>query len=282
VGRKGFASKLVKIKKILLAKTMNNLLLKINGAKNKTAPYKKKIAELNQRLVWWGVMGENERNDVFSNKTLEAVKLFQEKKGLLVDGIVGKNTWAELLRPSDEEVVEIINQEQCNICPTPPIIFNNNEDLSYGFELIKYFEGLVLTVYPDPLTLGKPYTVGYGSTRTLDGREWVLGQKITKQEAEDLLVIEAVEKFLPKLRKIPYWEEMSAYQHGALLSFAWNLGADFYGAKGFETITKCLKNKEWAMVPKALVLYRNPGTNVERGLKIRRQTEGQLWSKKDN
>jgi peptidoglycan hydrolase-like protein with peptidoglycan-binding domain len=61
---------------------MNNLLLKINGVKNKTAPYKKKIAELNQRLVWWGVMGENERNDVFSNNTLEAVKVFQEKKGL--------------------------------------------------------------------------------------------------------------------------------------------------------------------------------------------------------
>jgi GH24 family phage-related lysozyme (muramidase) len=33
------------------------------------------------------------------------------------------------------------------------------------------------------------------------------------------------------------------------------------------------------MVPKAMMLYRNPGSRVEKGLKIRRQAEGNLWSK---
>jgi N-acetyl-anhydromuramyl-L-alanine amidase AmpD len=33
----------------------------------------------------------------FGTKTLEAVKLYQKAKGLAVDGIVGKNTWAKFL-----------------------------------------------------------------------------------------------------------------------------------------------------------------------------------------
>ncbi|MBD7912374.1 GH25 family lysozyme [Clostridium cibarium] len=35
---------------------------------------------------------------VFGDNTLNAVKSFQSKKGLLVDGIVGKNTWSSLLK----------------------------------------------------------------------------------------------------------------------------------------------------------------------------------------
>jgi GH24 family phage-related lysozyme (muramidase) len=71
---------------------------------------------------------------------------------------------------------------------------------------------------------------------------------------------------------------MTDGQRGALLSFAYNLGAGFYGGSNFNTITKCLKNKEWVKVPNALYLYRNPGTNVEKGLARRRVAEGKLWS----
>jgi GH24 family phage-related lysozyme (muramidase) len=62
-----------------------------------------------------------------------------------------------------------------------------------------------------------------------------------------------------------------------LQSFAYNLGARFYGSSGFNTITRVLKNKEWDKVPDALKLYRNPGTNVEAGLLRRRVAEGKLW-----
>ena len=84
-------------------------------------------------------------------------------------------------------------------------------------------------------------------------------------------------EFLPTLEKIPYWAEMNGNQRGALLSFAYNLGRDFYGSPDFNTITKVLKNKEWSKVPEALKLYRNPGTNVEAGLLRRRIAEGKLW-----
>lgn len=253
-------------------------VLKFNNAKNNSAVYKKNIADLNQRLVWWGLLDESHNNDIFSTHTLEAVQDFQSKRDLEVDGVVGRNTWYELTKPSDgklsdEDKVTIISQQE----ETSEDII---EDISLGIQCIKNFEGLRLAVYPDPGTGGKPYTVGYGSTRTLNGKPWVLGQKITKQDAEELLMREMSEKFLPKLRQIPYWDEMNSNQQSALTSFAWNVGAHFYGADGFETISRVLKNKEWNSVPKALMLYVNPGSSVEKGLKNRRQAEGQLWSRK--
>jgi GH24 family phage-related lysozyme (muramidase) len=63
------------------------------------------------------------------------------------------------------------------------------------------------------------------------------------------------------------------------LSFAYNLGANFYNNSGYETITRVLKNKEWDKVPAALELYRNPGSDVELGLLRRRKAEGKLWKK---
>lgn len=73
---------------------------------------------------------------------------------------------------------------------------------------------------------------------------------------------------------------MTDNQRGALLSFAYNLGAGFYDGPNFNTITKRLKNKEWDLVPDALFLYRNPGSSVEKGLARRRRAEGDLWRKK--
>ena len=70
---------------------------------------------------------------------------------------------------------------------------------------------------------------------------------------------------------------MNDNQHGALLSFGYNLGSHFYGSEGFNTITMVLKGKEWTKVPDALYLYRNPGTSVEEGLSRRRIAEGELW-----
>jgi GH24 family phage-related lysozyme (muramidase) len=70
---------------------------------------------------------------------------------------------------------------------------------------------------------------------------------------------------------------MNDKMRGSLLSFAYNLGADFYNSSGFNSITKVLKNKEWNKVPETLKLYRNPGTDIEAGLLRRRIAEGKLW-----
>ena len=145
-------------------------------------------------------------------------------------------------------------------------------------DLIKEFEGCHLQGYPDPLSGNLPITIGWGSTRDLNGKPFKLGQKITQKVADDLLISQIKNEFLPTLSKIPYWSEMSDGKRGALLSFAYNLGAEFYNSGDFNTITKRLKNKEWDLVPDALYLYRNPGSNVEAGLARRRKAEGIVWN----
>lgn len=63
------------------------------------------------------------------------------------------------------------------------------------------------------------------------------------------------------------------------MSFAYNVGWQFYGSAGFETITKRLGESDWSKVPAAMALYVNPGTSTEAGLRRRRAAEGALWNK---
>jgi GH24 family phage-related lysozyme (muramidase) len=148
-----------------------------------------------------------------------------------------------------------------------------------GLKLIKEFEGFSEKTYYDPHTGGLPITAAYGSTRKLDGTPFYIGETITREEGEKLLIHQLKKEFLPALEKIPYWNEMNDEMKGAILSFAYNLGANFYNSDGFNTITRVLRNKEWTKVPETLKLYRNPGSSVEAGLLRRRIAEGNLFKK---
>ena len=150
-------------------------------------------------------------------------------------------------------------------------------DLAAAIALLKEFEGCHLSAYPDPLSGGDPWTIGYGTTRYSGGDPVKRGDKISVIEADMLLRLE-VDRIADKLRvTVPHWQVMSDAQKSALVSFAYNLGAGFYGAAGFETISRCLRDRDWEAVPAALELYCNPGTPVEAGLLRRRKAEGRLW-----
>jgi GH24 family phage-related lysozyme (muramidase) len=99
-----------------------------------------------------------------------------------------------------------------------------------------------LQAYPDPLSGGLPITIGWGSYHAnLNGiSSFSLGDKdIHRHKLQMMLLIFQIKnEFLPKLSKIPYWSEMSDGKRGALLSFAYNLGASFYGSGNFNTITE--------------------------------------------
>jgi GH24 family phage-related lysozyme (muramidase) len=146
--------------------------------------------------------------------------------------------------------------------------------------IIKEYEGIRLSAYPDPDTGGMPYTIGWGSTQRADLSPWKLGDKITAGEADQLLIHQLQTQYLPGVRRIPGWEAMTEGQQSALLSFAYNLGANFYGAKGFDTITRLLKtgNYDPRLVEGTFRLYRNPGSAVEAGLLRRRIAEAALFN----
>lgn len=153
--------------------------------------------------------------------------------------------------------------------------------------MIKRFEGCHnkgqggrFYVYPDPLSGGPPYTVGWGSTYRKDGTPFKMGESLTQQECDDLLAYQVKANYWDVIKRhIPYWSEMNDNQRSALTSFSYNLGARAYGSSGFQTFTRVLKHKEWEKVPSALMLYVNPGSNVEEGLRRRRRAEGELWAK---
>lgn len=150
-------------------------------------------------------------------------------------------------------------------------------DLGAALQLIQQFEGCHLNAYPDPLSGGEPWTIGWGTTRYSDGRKVEKGGKINRVEA-DMLLRQEVDRIAAKLREtVPHWREMADHQQCALVSFAYNLGSGFYGSTGFETISRELREKDWDAVPAAMLLYRNPGSNVEAGLRRRRDAEGKLW-----
>lgn len=152
------------------------------------------------------------------------------------------------------------------------------DDLSPALALIKEFEGCRLTAYPDPGTGGDPWTIGFGNTRYPSGKAVKRGDTITQAEADQMLrgEVDSIASYLSQ--RIPFWREMSGNQKSALISFAYNVGSAFYGSSGFSTISATLKERRWKDVPSALMLYRNPGTSVEAGLKRRRLAEGKLWA----
>lgn len=155
-----------------------------------------------------------------------------------------------------------------------------------AISLIKEFEGChridpndqLVHAYPDPASGAEPWTIGWGTTVYPDGRPVGQNDAITKEDADKFFVTDLQENYWqPISTSIPHWNEMNDLMRSALCSFAYNLGSGFYGAEGFNTISRCLREKEWDDVPEALMLYHNPGTAVAAGLKRRRKAEGALW-----
>jgi len=156
---------------------------------------------------------------------------------------------------------------------------SDNAYLNTASRLIQEFEGFRATPYKCPAGV---WTIGFGSTY------YPNGTLVTPQDtpvshfgAEKLLDYHIDNAVVPVLeRTIPTWGLMNGNQKAAIISFAYNLGANFYKGKNFDTITKALSKKEnFPQVPAALMLYVNPGSSFEAGLKRRRKSEGDLWTK---
>lgn len=156
--------------------------------------------------------------------------------------------------------------------------------VAVALPLVKEFEGCRLTSYPDPETGGDPWTIGWGSTRHLDGQPVQPGETITQVQADALLTQRLERDNQALASRITGWGQLNVNERAALLSFTYNCGIGWYGSEGFATLTGCLQRglqldaKELAKVPAALMLYVNPGGSSEAGLRRRRKAEGALWN----
>lgn len=56
---------------------------------------------------------------VFGSNTTKAVKDFQQKHGLLADGVCGPKTWDKLSPYMTEDVIQVINECVANIQASP-------------------------------------------------------------------------------------------------------------------------------------------------------------------
>ena len=144
-------------------------------------------------------------------------------------------------------------------------------------KLIREFEGFESTAYPDPATGDKPWTLGWGFT-SLNDAIIKKGDSISREDADALLDNWIETKVVPALAKtVPGWKTLPLARQNALVSFAWNVGWHFCGSSDFVSISRCLREADYDAVPAAMMLYINPGSNVEAGLRRRREAEGKLW-----
>lgn len=86
-----------------------HMLLMLNdGISNKAPALINEVKTLQQVLKDWGVLDANESVDgMFGGNTDKAVRLFQSKRPLIADGLVGQNTWAALLKVAPSEIAMI-------------------------------------------------------------------------------------------------------------------------------------------------------------------------------
>lgn len=145
-----------------------------------------------------------------------------------------------------------------------------------GIDLIKKFEGLRLTAYPDPGTGGEPWTIGYGTTSSAGVGKITKGMKITQVQAESMLVrsLAAYEAgVLKALSASP-----AQHQFDAMVSLAYNIGLTNFSRS---SVVKYLNAGLVEKAAGAFLLWNKAAGKVMPGLTRRRAAERDLFLKPD-
>lgn len=157
-----------------------------------------------------------------------------------------------------------------------------------GLKMIKDYEGLRLSSYPDPASpqakalrdknykgvdpktlSGDPWTIGYGST----GKDIGPNMTWTLEQAEARLRqhVTEFELGVERLIKVPVNEN----QFSALVCFAYNIGV---GALGKSTLMKLLNAGDYKGAGDQLLVWNKAGGAVMPGLTKRREAERALFN----
>lgn len=138
-----------------------------------------------------------------------------------------------------------------------------------GIVLIKQFEGLRLSAYPDPGTGGAPWTIGYGHT----GPDVYPGLKITEKQAEDLLKQDVL-RFERGVDRLTAGVFTSQMQFNAMVSLAFNIGL---GAFQRSSVLRHHRAGNKTRAGASFLLWVKAAGRTLAGLVRRRQAERRMY-----
>lgn len=130
-----------------------------------------------------------------------------------------------------------------------------------GIALIKNFEGLRLNAYRD---IAGVWTIGYGSTRYHDGKVIKPGDKLTGEAEASALLANSLSQYIDAVNRLVK-VALNQDQFNALVSFAYNVGAD---ALGRSTLLKKLNQLDYAGSADQFLLW-DKITDPTTGKKVR-------------
>lgn len=117
---------------------------------------------------------------------------------------------------------------------------DNTDLFALALPDIKREEGLRLTAYPDPLSGGDPWTIGYGST----GPGIAKGVVWTQAQADAALEADAARACRALDASMPWWRGLDIPRQAVLLDMCYNLGIG--GLEAFHNTLAAVKTGQWA------------------------------------
>lgn len=144
--------------------------------------------------------------------------------------------------------------------------------MSLNLDIIKRFEGLSLSAYKCPA--GK-ITIGFGNTFYEDGNPVQMGDKITRERA-DFLLLKVAEQFAERMAKY-IKAHINDNQRSALLSFAYNCGIGNFS--GSTLLKKVNANPNDPTIRAEFMKWNRSSGKILTGLTRRREAEANLYFK---
>ena len=149
----------------------------------------------------------------------------------------------------------------------------NMKTSAAGIKSIQKEEGCLLHAYKDPVTGNIPITIGFGNTFYEDGSKIKIGDKITQDRANSLML-----NLLPKFEQIVNHKinvKINQNQFDVLVSYTWNTG-------GSSTLFNLINNEadEKTIRKWFTTHYITADGHPSDGLINRRQRDADLFFKK--
>lgn len=116
---------------------------------------------------------------------------------------------------------------------------------------LKRDEGLRLSAYPDPLSGGAPWTIGYGHT----GPEVKRGLVWTEPQCEAALLADIAEAQAALDAGMPWWRTLDPVRQAAICNMAFNMGVGdaSHGLLSFRSTLAALRRHDYPVAANGML-----------------------------